>query len=241
MGTTTNGMLVDEETAGRLVGSGIDVVAFSLAGTDEANDAVRKGTRLEKVLEGMRTLKRLKEAAGRKTPRIHVAYMLLRSGLAGLDRLPGLIEDSGAEQAVVSTLDFIPSPELQGEAIPPGDREAREKAVSLLDRAAGKGVAVHFDLAAPPRAGGACTENVQKAFCVASDGAVSPCVYAALQAPPGALHFRDGERPFRRLVFGDLGVRAAREIWRSKEYAAFRASFRPGEPASSCRGCPKLR
>ncbi len=53
VGTTTNGMLLDQERATRLIDTGIDIIAFSLAGTNEqSNDRIRKGTRFLKVIEG---------------------------------------------------------------------------------------------------------------------------------------------------------------------------------------------
>src|SRR4030043_358357 len=53
VGTTTNGMCLDADHLVRIIDSGLDVIAFSLAGTDERNDIIRKGTRLDKVLKGM--------------------------------------------------------------------------------------------------------------------------------------------------------------------------------------------
>ena len=95
VGTTTNGMLVDDTTAERIVASGIDVIAFSLAGAGERNDASRGGTGLEAVLAGIKRLQKEKERTGAREPAVHVAYMLLRSSLEDLGRLPDLLEDRG--------------------------------------------------------------------------------------------------------------------------------------------------
>ena len=43
VGVTTNGMLLNREIIEQLVSFGFDVVAFSVAGVDEKNDAVRSG------------------------------------------------------------------------------------------------------------------------------------------------------------------------------------------------------
>ena len=52
VGTTTNGMLLDTVRARALVNAGLDIMAFSLAGTSAAyNDRIRGGTRLDAVLE----------------------------------------------------------------------------------------------------------------------------------------------------------------------------------------------
>ena len=47
VGTTTNGMSLDEEQCLRLVQEGVDIVAFSLAGVDERSDLIRQGTRFQ--------------------------------------------------------------------------------------------------------------------------------------------------------------------------------------------------
>jgi len=81
VGTTTNGMLVGRETILRLISSGVDVVAFSLAGVDERNDSIRVGTKLEEILGAIRALDRAKKELCVRRPAIHIAYLLLRSGL----------------------------------------------------------------------------------------------------------------------------------------------------------------
>ena len=52
--TTTCGLRMDETLAGQIVGSGIDIVAFSLVGTDEASNAPRAGVPFSRVREAVR-------------------------------------------------------------------------------------------------------------------------------------------------------------------------------------------
>ena len=96
VGTTTNGMLLDTDKLAGLVNSGMDMVAFSLAGCSETNDSVRKGTRLAHVLEAIRQLNRIKENERTARPVIHIAYMLLRSGLDEIEQLPSLLAGFGS-------------------------------------------------------------------------------------------------------------------------------------------------
>ena len=60
--TTTCGLRMDETLAGQIVGSGIDIVAFSLVGTDEASNAPRAGVPFSRVCEAVRTLQRVRKA-----------------------------------------------------------------------------------------------------------------------------------------------------------------------------------
>ncbi len=108
VGTTTNGMLLNEKIVSQLVKSGMDVLAFSLAGVDENNDALRRGTRMENVLGQIRLLNKIKKYLGKEQPAVHIAYMLLRSRLDDIERLPLLLQGLAVSQVVVSTLDFIP-------------------------------------------------------------------------------------------------------------------------------------
>ena len=102
VGTTTNGMVLNRERIARVVEGGVDLIAFSLAGTGERNDLIRKGTSLKKVLDTIQTLDREKKEKGKTRPEIHIAYMLFRSAMGDLQRLPTLLEGLGVSQVVVS-------------------------------------------------------------------------------------------------------------------------------------------
>jgi MoaA/NifB/PqqE/SkfB family radical SAM enzyme len=245
VGTTTNGMLFNKEGVERVVQSELDIVAFSLAGTGEENDGVRKGTSLNKVLEVMRSLRREMEKQGTTKPAIHVAYMLLRSGIVGLGNLPRLLEGSGVNDVVISFLDFVPSVELQDEVIAPRTAGERQKLRSLLEAVKAEGeklsFKIHHPYESPSDGREACTENVLRALCVASDGSVTPCVYTNLQAHQVSYVLAGEKRAYERLIFGNMNERSLKEVWRQRTYRAFRRSFHTGQLAAPCRGCPKLR
>ena len=244
VGTTTNGMLLDSEVIRRLIESGIDLVAFSLAGTDEKNDAVRRGTSLKKVLAAIQALGRAKEELGSATPAIHLAYMLLRSGLMDLEKLPVILQGMGVSQIVVSTLDFVPSKELEGEVLRPADAgeydDIRSRLEELVQLGKKCGFTIHYQLQRPGSRRPTCTENVQQALVVSADGLVSPCVFTNLPVS-GASYFKEGrEHPYRQLFFGNVNERPLGDIWTRKAYESFRRSFNDGKLAPPCRECAKL-
>ena len=244
VGTTTNGLLLDREHIARLVDSGIDTVAFSLSGTDEENDRIRNGTRLTKVLEAIQALSRKKEELKAVRPAIHVAYMLFRSGLEGVGRLPSLLQGLGVTQVVASTLDFIPSSDLQGEALIPATEGEYDDLCSRLDAVVGEGerygMNMHYHLVSPVHRRKVCTENVQRALCISSDGAVTPCVFTDLQISQASYLLGNQSRPYQRMAFGNIHEQSLMEIWRGKAYVRFRRSFEKGDLADVCQGCPKL-
>ncbi|MCL6621284.1 MAG: radical SAM protein [Syntrophobacterales bacterium] len=233
VGATTNGMLATEAVLERCVAEGLDVLAFSLAGTDPGQDEIRRGTRLEQVLEALKTLARLKAARGASTPRVHVAYMLLASRLGDLARLPRLLSGLGVAQVVISTLDFVAAPELAPEVVE--DSPVLAATLARLRREAGaRGLEVHDRWSAPPGRVGPCSENPLRALVVAADGAVSPCVFAAL--PPGG---GGGGPVAHRLSFGNLREQDLMAIWDSPAYREFRRALSAGSPPPVCRSCRK--
>jgi MoaA/NifB/PqqE/SkfB family radical SAM enzyme len=245
VGSTTNGMLLNKEIIEKLVESRMDIIAFSLAGTGEENDRIRKGTRLAQVLEAMRTLNEEKERQSVQTPAIHVAYMLFRSGVKGLRTLPELLRGCGVRDVVISFLDFIPCEELQSEVIAYATKAEYEEIRSGLEEVKEEGRRHHFYVHHPLESIGeseeACTENVQRAVCIASDGSVSPCVYTNLQVT-GACYLPQGEtRQYERMVFGNIQEKSLKAIWQEKGYLAFRHSFYKRALSPICLGCTKLR
>ncbi len=243
VGTTTNGMLLNPERINRLIESGIDIVALSLAGTDSRNDLIRQGTRLERVLEAIRNLDREKKRRRLRKPALHVAYLLLRSGIGEVVRLPSLLRDLGIDQVVISTLDFAARPELEAEVIQPATVKEFQELNEWLRQVARNGerigLPIHFHLPHPNPRGRGCTENIGRVACVAADGSVTPCVFTNLSVP-GETYCRQGEtRPYTRLVFGNIDQEPLPEIWWRKDYVDFRNALTRGPQAAPCRGCPK--
>ncbi len=238
VGTTSNATRLNDETARRLVDSGIDTVTLSVAGIDARNDAIRRGTLLEQVLDTLATLERHKRAAGSDTPDVNIAYMLLRSGLDDIERIPEPFARRGVADIVVSTLYLVPDPSLAEEAILPETEEDYQALCGRLTKAAERagelGMALHFRIPRPDRPPGLCIENVQAALVVTVDGKVTPCMLG---------EFADDGRPDgdgSSLIFGDLTRDSLADIWWRDAYVKFRRSFWDGAPPARCLACAKL-
>lgn len=244
VGTTTNGMLLESAMFSALIDAGLDVIAFSLAGVGEGGDRIRRGTRFARVMEAIQTLDDVKARKGVDFPKVHIAYMLLRSGLEDLPRLPQAIKDLGVSQVVLSTLDFVAAPELARESIrfmePEEHREVTAKLGGLADHCRRRGLTIHYNLPPPRRRTPACPENVGRAVCVAADGAVTPCVFLNLPVRDATYVSLAGAHPYRRLTFGSLQDHSLNEIWRSPSYRHFRQAHSQGPLPLPCRNCLKL-
>lgn len=244
VGTTTNGMLLDDGQIRRLVECGIDLVAFSLAGVDGDNDIRRRGTRLDHVLSVIETLNRTKENLGSLKPAIHIAYMLLRSGLQDLKRLPTTFKGLGVSQVVISTLDFVPRKDLAGETFLTEKAQEYEELKAQLGELAEVSqpyqLKIHYQLKEPGARRLICPENVQRALFVSADGTVAPCVFANLPVARAVYYAGGTGRPYSRLILGNLDELPLPAIWRQPAYVNFRRSFYTGKLISLCQNCLKM-
>jgi MoaA/NifB/PqqE/SkfB family radical SAM enzyme len=243
VGTTTNGMAITDDRIAEVVESGMDILAFSLAGTDERNDEVRRGTKIEKILETIRRVKRAKEHFRRDEPAVHIAYLLLRSGLEQVERLPALLSGHGIAHVVISTLDFIPSQDLAEESFLWRDEQAHEAVCAKLAAVAAEGercgLPVSFHLPGPVRKGTTCTENIHRALFVGADGTVSPCVYRNIPVRGKRLAAIGSGELYERLIFGKVEDESLPSIWHGRSHDAFRKAFMNGSPGGMCGSCPK--
>lgn len=248
--STSCGLRMDAELARKLARSGMDLLAFSLVGTDEASNDARAGVPFARVCEGVRQLRAAIREAGRPADgeplEIHFAYLMLADRMEAARGLPALMDELDVDMAVVSTLDYLALPGQKELAFAPQETakiaRAREILESIAAEADTRGRIIHFALpgAEAVADAGGCRENVARSCYVDADGNVSPCVY--LNVPDNAPnagtdepHRCDG----RRRVFGDVRAEAPWEIWKKPEFAAFREALVRDAPDAACLVCPK--
>lgn len=262
VGMTTNGMLLDAARLNEIIHCGVDVITFSLAGCNETNNIIRKGTHLAQVLEIARQLKLLKEQTRTTHPEVHIAYMLLRSGLDEIRQLPDLLHGLDITQVVISTLDFIPSLALEHEALIPTSQEEYLSWRACLDEMAAKGkksnTDIHYQLVSFgkekqatdndldivlffPVAWPTCTEHIQNAAFISANGDITPCVFTHLPVlTPETIPLQTG-RPYQPMIFGNIHDQSLEAIWETKAYLEFRRSHRAGNLTGVCKYCLKPR
>jgi MoaA/NifB/PqqE/SkfB family radical SAM enzyme len=231
--STSCGLHMDEETARGIVRSGMDVLAFSLAGTDARSNAVREGAPFEQVCAGIALVQRVRKEAAAVHLELRCAYLLLADRMEAASALPDLAAELGLHAVVVSTLEYTAVPGREALAFAPHETEKLESARAVLERAATRArkLGVDFHYALPgPRAGRTCREGVERSLYVDAEGALSPCVYTN---PPT----REDD-PLRR-VFGTAEETDAFVCFRGERFAAFRAALASGAPEAPCVNCVK--
>lgn len=231
--TTSCGLIMNEELAIKIVKSGLDVVAFSLAGVNEAGNASRAGASFEKVCEAIRLLQKVRKERMAVHLEVHIAYMVLASQIEEMYGIPDLLDELDVHAAVVSTMDFIPSPQLAHEAFMPWEGEkiarAREVLENISARAAQRGRDIFYSLPREePR--NTCLEHIERSLYIAANGEISPCIYVNLPTK---------EQDSLRRVYGNVNDGDPLGVWDNPDYKAFRAGLANGNPDDNCRDCPK--
>jgi MoaA/NifB/PqqE/SkfB family radical SAM enzyme len=244
VGTTTNGTLLNRRIIEKLVIEDLDIVGFSLAGIDKKNDKIRKGTRIKKVLKCIEEIHRAKSKYGSDKPRIHIAYMLIRFGLAELEKLPEFLRSTGADQTVVSSLSFVAFPAMESESIlSTGAKEyseLKQRLIHIRDDSVKKGAEVHFHIVSPLKNQFSCSENIPHAVVVGSDGSISPCVMKQIPVQMENFFYVKGQKHLQQnLYFGNICKDPLNSIWHRKEYQEFVRDFQMGRAPKICRNCLK--
>ncbi len=244
VGTTTNGTLLNQASIEKLVAEGLDIITFSLAGVDEKNDSIRKGTRITKVLNCIEDTHKARNKYGTDTPKVHIAYMLLRSGLSDLEKLPTFLSNTGADQTVVSSLSLAVTPGLEEEASLATEKteclDLQNRLIEVREASATLGAEVHFHITSPSQAGFNCSENCSWATVIGSDGSVSPCVMKQLPVKEETFYyFNEQKQLLQHLIFGDIVENPLNTIWHRKEYRKFKRAYRRGKTPPVCRNCLK--
>jgi MoaA/NifB/PqqE/SkfB family radical SAM enzyme len=244
VGTTTNGTMLDSEKIRELIDEGLDIICFSLAGIDQKNDSIRQGTQVSNVLKSIEEIHTIRNSLSVDNPRIHIAYMLLKSGINDMERIPVFLENAGVSQTVISSLSLTVNPAMEKESVlASNDEEYGE----LVDRfhniekdAEKRGTEISFHIVSPLMKKSICSENVGRALVVGSDGCISPCVMGQIPVEGANFYyFKGNKRTIKKLTFGNIADEALNLTWNKKEYKRFIRTLARGSTAPFCQGCLK--
>ncbi|MFP4455252.1 MAG: radical SAM/SPASM domain-containing protein [Desulfonatronovibrio sp.] len=243
-GLTSNANLLSRDMLIKLADSGLDFLSLSLAGINEKNDVIRKGTSLKKVQKVVQEINRIRAAKGTSSPKIHLAYMLLRSGLDDIAAMPDFFNSMEVDEVVISGLTLAFTPEMEKEMYladsPEGYQDVREKLLTMKN-AVEEPEKINFHLYNPYQSPGQCSENIHRATFMSVDGYIRPCVCTDF---PG---FSENQRMFFKgtgyslssLEFGNIKEKSLAEIWNDQEYKRFRENFFSEEINKPCAHCAK--
>ena len=87
----TNGVLLDETMARGLMDAGLDMLWVSLDGaTPESYADVRLGHELPRIIDNLKTLRRMRWSAGSRTPQLGVAFVAMKRNIHDLPAVVAL-------------------------------------------------------------------------------------------------------------------------------------------------------
>lgn len=233
--TTSSGLKMNQRIADKIIASALDIIAFSLAGTDESSNSARAGINFATVCASVDLLAK-SAAAAKSSMEIHFAYLMLADRMEAALGLPALMEKLNVGTAIVSTLDYLSMPGQKDLAFHPDEAEKIAKARAILEKiaeeAAQMGRTIHYALPSSEKTvpEGGCRENIARSLYVDADGDISPCAY---------LNVPGGDCAEKRKVYGNALNKDALDIWRDAAYREFRAALSRGDCPPVCLACPK--
>ena len=101
----TNGTMIREKEARRVVKAGVDIMTLSLdGGTKETFERLRVGAKFDKILDNMRRLKKMKAQEKTQLPLIYIEFIAMRSNIHELPIMVDVAHEIGAHRLHVEPL-----------------------------------------------------------------------------------------------------------------------------------------
>lgn len=236
--TTSCGLYLTETMAEKIVESGIDLMAFSLAGTDNETNASRKNVPFTKVAENIQLLQRIRKEKNAVHLEIHLAYLVLASHMEALKKLPEIMDLWDVHGVVISTLDCDAGLEnYQEESFQPHDTQKITQLRTILEEIApkirAKNKSIHFELPNPVPSK-TCRERAHKTCYVDTFGTLSPCIYLNLPIKEDCASITQ-----KHYELGNINKETPLSLWNKEEYLTFRQNLVAQNPPVFCATCPK--
>jgi MoaA/NifB/PqqE/SkfB family radical SAM enzyme len=251
----TNGTILNEKTARRLIDSGLDMLWVSLDGASEETYAdVRLGAELPRILRNLRRFVKMRPANHYPKPELGIAFVAMKRNIADLPKVIRLGKSLKARHFAVSNLQpatagmqaellydqtmnniaFLQGTHLPSLSLPKMDFD--ETTRDALFEAFNSQLNVQF---AGNNWGGAsdtCNYIENGTMSIAWTGDVSPC-WPLMHTHTSYLHGKP--RLSGKHVIGNVADRSLEELWMDPGYVAYRERLHNFvfAPCSFCGGC----
>ena len=251
----TNGTILNEKTARRLIDSGLDMLWVSLDGASEETYAdVRLGAELPRILRNLRRFVKMRPAKHYPKPELGIAFVAMKRNIADLPKVIRLGKSLKTRHFAVSNLQpatagmqaellydqtmnniaFLQGCHLPSLSLPKMDFD--ETTRDALFEAFNSQLNVQF---AGNNWGGAsdtCNYIENGTMSIAWTGDVSPC-WPLMHTHTSYLHGKP--RLSGKHVIGNVADRSLEELWMDPGYVAYRERLHNFvfAPCSFCGGC----
>lgn len=128
--SSTNAHYLSDDNAKKTVLSGLDKIIISLDGTDQASyERYRIGGNYDKVINGIRKLVYWKEKLNKRTPRIVIQFLVLKTNQHQIKDIKKLSHELGVNQLVLKTAQVY-NLEKGSDIIPADEKLSRYKRIN---------------------------------------------------------------------------------------------------------------
>lgn len=228
---TTNGVFLDERLVSLIV-QYVDLIMVSVDGLHNNYSKIR-GADLDKVINNVNEINKLKKKKGKRTPYIGIQFVVSSDNVDDIYGVIDLADNLQAHKLVISNLlpqkrenaDKILYTRYENKLIKPGI----DKISNYSFRKGIKLVLPNFELKTERR----CSFIEEDAALINAAGEIVPCYrfsHTSLEYVFGR------EKTVFKHSFGDLHNHSLKEIWGSKEYSSFREMIRNSR-YPSCVDC----
>lgn len=223
-GVLTNGVLLNEQMAKKLVEAGLNWICVSIDGASrEAYEGIRQGAKFEKVCENLANIANLR---ANDIPLIMINFVMMSRNFNQLEDIVRLAAQLGVDQLNFKQCEVIRAEHGKGLGLF-GVKETREirRFQKALARARGLAKKLKVRTTASsfaPSERPVCEQDPTDSVFMRYDGAVAPCINLAYGGPTTFLG-RDVDMP--GVCYGRLPERDLLELWGSESCAHFRERF----------------
>jgi len=223
-GFLTNGTLLDETAASRMIQAGADWIALSADGARaETFEKIRKGADFATFCENVRRLTGMRMG---KIPRVMFNFVMMPSNIDELEDFVRLAAGLQADQVNFKQCDVVRGEETRklGLFASKADCETRrhEKALAKARRLAGKLGLETTAFAFVPDELPVCGQDPRNSLYVRCDGRVAPCINLAMGGPSCFL----GEEVVMPTVhYGCLPSDDLDTLWQTQSCRFYRERF----------------
>lgn len=230
---TTNGSLLTEERARKLVELGVHKVHVSFDGLPTSVEKIRVRINGERVIDNIRRLTALKRELASTRPIVQINYMTGYGTYRDLIDFVKLGREIGVNE--IQLLEMQPASAADAadnlfHGLGADNGKTLKSAIMLAQHA---GIQLHM----PRVTQDACYYPFNPH--IGEDGEVYPCCYLDYD---GRQLFSDGvETRMPRVSFGNLARQSFAQIWASPAYQEFRQRTATGKFTPYCRSCYDVR